>query len=335
MLAGRAPFDATTPHAVLHQLIYDPPPPLSAVRPDLPPQVDGVLGKALAKQPAARYKSAGVFASALEGALRPQPAPEATAIHRSQPVPVPPPGAAPVAQPRSTKAAAAGDAARPAQRRRWQGLRLWLAWLLLSLLGWVIGWSLGVYLGEFAASAVAPSGEMFLIEATAGVTTWGVLALVLGTAQWIMLRRYLRRAAWWVLATLVGFVVIGSIKWGQGLLLEEIYFDIVYELEVAGWAQAVPALGIGIGLIIEGLTGFVVGLPQSLALHGKVRRAGRWILISTIAWALGGASMSTVGWAIGEIEGEYVMLLMPLIGGSVSTAIAGLGMVRLLPPQRR
>ena len=33
MLTGRAPFGATTPHAVLHQLIYDPPPPVCSRRP--------------------------------------------------------------------------------------------------------------------------------------------------------------------------------------------------------------------------------------------------------------------------------------------------------------
>jgi hypothetical protein len=336
MLAGRTPFDATTPHAVLHQLIYDPPPSLSTVRPDLPSQLDSVLDTALAKQPTARYQSAGAFATALEGVLRPQETPKTPARRVSRPVSVPPPAAAPVPRTRPAEGSAASDAPRPApRRRRWVGPRLWLAWVLLSVVGWALGWGLGVYVGEFAGMAVVPSGEPFLIEATAGAATWGVLALVLGMAHWFMLRRYLRRAGWWVLATLLGFVVVGSIKWGQGMLLDEVFFNAVHELEMVGWGQAIPALGIGIGLIVEGLTGFLVGLPQSLSLQGQVRGAGRWVLISTVAWALGGASMSAVGWAAGEIEGEYGMLLMPVIGGCVSAAIAGLGLVRMLPPRRR
>ena len=336
MLAGRTPFDATTPHAVLHQLIYDSPPPLSTVRPDLPSRLDSVMGNALAKEPVARYHSAGAFATALEGALHPEATPQAAPTRLSQPVSVPPPAAAPIRRSRPADGPAASEAGRPAaRRRRWRGARLWLAWLLLSILGWALGWGLGVYVGEFAGMAAVPSGEPFLIEAAAGAATWGVLAVVLGTAQWFMLRRYLPRAGWWVLATLFGFAVVGSIKWGQGMLLDEVFVDAVYELEMAGWGQAIPALGIGIGLVVEGLTGFLVGLPQSLALHGKVRRAGRWVLISTIAWAIGGAGISTVGWAIGEIEGEYGLLLMPMIGGCISAAITGLGLVRLLPPSRR
>jgi serine/threonine protein kinase len=336
MLAGRAPFDATTPHAVLHQLIYDPPPPLSSVRPGLPPQLDSVLASALAKQPAARYHSGGAFVTALETTLRGQEAPQTPAARTSHPVSVPPPPAAPAEHARPVEAAPTSLVSQPrAKSRRWHRTRLWLAWLLLSVMGWAIGWGLGVYVGEFAGRAAAPSGEPFFIEAAAGAATWGVLALILGTAQWFMLRRYLPRAGWWILATLFGFAVVGSIKWGQGMLLDEFYAGAAYELEVAGWGQAIPALGIGVGLVVEGLTGFVVGLPQWLALQGKVRRAGRWLLISTLAWALGGASMSAVGWAIGEVEGEYLMLAMPVIGGCVSSGVAGLGLVRMLAAKTR
>jgi len=336
MLSGRAPFNATTPHAVLHQLIYDPPPPLSSVRPGLSPQLDSVLANALAKQPTARYKSASAFASELEATLEPEQALRASAQRMSRPVPVPPPAAVAAGPARPAEVAPTSLVAQPEPRsRRWHAPRLWLAWLLLSVLGWAIGWGLGVYVGEFAGRAAAPSGEPFLIEAAAGAATWGVLALVLGTAQWFMLRRYLPRAGWWVLATLFGFVVIGSIKWGQGMLLDQIFSDAAFQLEIAGWGQAIPLLGIGIGVVVEGLTGFVVGLPQWLTLQGKVRRAGRWILISSIAWGLGGASMSAVGWAIGEIEDEYVMLAMPVIGGCVAAAIAGLGLVRMLPRRAR
>lgn len=336
MLAGRAPFDATTPHAVLHQLIYNPPPPLSSVRPGLSPQLDAVLANALAKQPAARYQNAGALAIALEAALHAQEAPAPPVARKSRPVSAPPPAAAPAGQARRAEAAPTSLVSQPrTEGRRWRRTRLWLAWLLLSILGWAVGWALGIYVGELAGRATAPSGEPFLIEAAAGAATWGVLALVLAMAQWFMLRRNLHQAGWWVPATVFGFAVVGSVKWGQGMLLEQIFADAAYELEMAGWGQAVPALGIGIGLVVEGLTGFVVGLPQWLALQGKVHRAGRWVLISTLGWALGGASMSAVGWAIGEVEGEYWMLLMPVIGGCVSAAVAGLGLVRMLLPKPR
>jgi Tol biopolymer transport system component len=69
MLGGRVPFDGTTPHAVLHQQIYESPPPLGQVRPDLPGGVEAVLDRALAKAPERRYPSAGELVGALGAAL--------------------------------------------------------------------------------------------------------------------------------------------------------------------------------------------------------------------------------------------------------------------------
>lgn len=70
MVAGEVPFNADTPPALMYQHLNEPPPPLRAVNPNVPPQVEPVLRRALAKQPAGRYASAGAFADALEDALR-------------------------------------------------------------------------------------------------------------------------------------------------------------------------------------------------------------------------------------------------------------------------
>jgi serine/threonine protein kinase len=59
MLAGRHPFEASTPAAIMRKHLTEPPPPLQAVRPDLPPALDAVLAKVLAKQPEQRYGRAG------------------------------------------------------------------------------------------------------------------------------------------------------------------------------------------------------------------------------------------------------------------------------------
>jgi len=57
MLTGQVPFGGETP-AVLHAHVYEPLPPLRSRRPDLPPALEKVLEKALAKEPEARYDSA-------------------------------------------------------------------------------------------------------------------------------------------------------------------------------------------------------------------------------------------------------------------------------------
>ncbi|MFO7170022.1 MAG: hypothetical protein DIU80_018520, partial [Chloroflexota bacterium] len=75
LLTGRPPFQRDSPLAVAVAHLSDPPPAPSALRPHLPPALDAVVLRALAKEPAGRFASAGELAAALRQALRrPQPA---------------------------------------------------------------------------------------------------------------------------------------------------------------------------------------------------------------------------------------------------------------------
>ena len=69
MLAGRVPFQSTTPHATLHAVIYEPPPPLGQLRPDLLPAIESVVMRSIAKKPAQRYQAGKEMAAALKAAL--------------------------------------------------------------------------------------------------------------------------------------------------------------------------------------------------------------------------------------------------------------------------
>jgi serine/threonine protein kinase len=69
LLAGSPPFPRDGPGAVIWAHMSEPPPPLTSRRPELPAAVDGVLTKALAKEPELRYASCRDFASALCAAL--------------------------------------------------------------------------------------------------------------------------------------------------------------------------------------------------------------------------------------------------------------------------
>lgn len=66
MITGRRPFVADTPLAILYKHANEPLPHPQAFVPDLPPAVESVLFKALAKKPEDRYQDIGQFASALE-----------------------------------------------------------------------------------------------------------------------------------------------------------------------------------------------------------------------------------------------------------------------------
>ena len=65
LLTGTTPFPHRTPHAVLLGHISEPPLPVHDRNPELSPEVSAIVGKALAKAPEDRYRSAGEFAAAL------------------------------------------------------------------------------------------------------------------------------------------------------------------------------------------------------------------------------------------------------------------------------
>lgn len=71
LLAGQTPFDAPEPVQLLLKHIHDPPPPLRThpAAQHVPPALEAVVMRALAKNPAARFGDASAFARALREAL--------------------------------------------------------------------------------------------------------------------------------------------------------------------------------------------------------------------------------------------------------------------------
>ena len=106
MLGGAPPFKRDQGLAVLWAQISEPPPPLTARRAELPPAVDQVMAKALAKAPDDRYATCLDFAAALRQAcdLRPDDSSDPGALPRSsipprQPTEVAMPSSVPPRQP--------------------------------------------------------------------------------------------------------------------------------------------------------------------------------------------------------------------------------------------
>jgi serine/threonine protein kinase len=69
LLCGAPPFGQDQGLTVMYAQMYAPPPAATARRHDLPPAVDRVLATALAKNPADRYPTCGLFAEELRSAL--------------------------------------------------------------------------------------------------------------------------------------------------------------------------------------------------------------------------------------------------------------------------
>jgi serine/threonine-protein kinase len=68
LLTGRFPFDGESAVAIAVQHLNDPPAPIHSLRPDVAPELEAAVMRALAKDPASRWANADEFIRALEGA---------------------------------------------------------------------------------------------------------------------------------------------------------------------------------------------------------------------------------------------------------------------------
>jgi serine/threonine-protein kinase len=181
-LTGSPPFAGDTDSQVMYGHLAAPPPPITAMRPDLPPGVDEVFRRALAKSRDERFPSCAAFVDALEEAIggtsapapprtvvapapplppAPPPAPDFGQVAplgptrvASAPFPPPAPGAVPAAPPPAWAPPAGPVAGLPAHpsvgRRR-------VAWVLVAL-----GAVLAV-IGSATSGAVGPALLLFVV----------------------------------------------------------------------------------------------------------------------------------------------------------------------------
>ena len=135
MLTGRPPFEADSPVAVAYKHVHEETAAPSSVEPSIPPSLDAVTLRAMAKDPAARFQSVEEMAAAIDDRTVPVPSMAPTA-----PLPVTEP---------TQRLPRRAD--RPGPRRP-------LAPLLLGLLalGTLVGFAFALVGGEEPTGAVQP-----------------------------------------------------------------------------------------------------------------------------------------------------------------------------------
>jgi len=133
LLSGRTPFEGDLA-SLTRAHMYEPPPSLHALNPRLPTALDGVLTRALAKEPAQRYPSVAAFAAALRQAASGAATPTEPA---TQPVVLAPPPLPPEIADAATQGQAQAGApiyAAPARQRARSGPRRLVVALLAAVL---------------------------------------------------------------------------------------------------------------------------------------------------------------------------------------------------------
>jgi serine/threonine-protein kinase len=86
LLTGRPPFSGDSPVAIAYQHVTENPIPPSRIDPEIPPWIDAIVLKSMAKNPADRYQSAGEMRSDIQRGLAGMPvaAPPTGAYQRTQ-----------------------------------------------------------------------------------------------------------------------------------------------------------------------------------------------------------------------------------------------------------
>jgi hypothetical protein len=74
-------------------------------------------------------------------------------------------------------------------------------WIMATLLGWAAGFpaSFAIFQGLMGLTGEQITGAL------AGVLQVSLFAVLVGILQWLILRRHVRLAAWWIVASLVGW----------------------------------------------------------------------------------------------------------------------------------
>ena len=159
--------------------------------------------------------------------------------------------------------------------RRHVSWLLWLWWVAAGVIG-----------GGIGGMVAAP-----LERAANSYTYLIVAAVVTAVLQWLLLRRYIRGAAWWVLATVAGWPVGFQATTAIG-------FSVV---SVLGLDLTPGTSGAPTTILFWFPAGAIVGLVQWLVLHQRVARAGWWILVCAVGWTLFGPVLRDVGAALAGI----------------------------------
>ncbi len=178
---------------------------------------------------------------------------------------------------------------------------IWPAWAIMTSVTTALGYTLFnlVDIGSMFSITSLP-----VIRALSGL----VSGLISGAGQWVILRRYLQRAGWWVMASTIG-AFLGGLTGGT-----------IWAYLLANGLTSPP-----FGAISDLAGGLLGGFSQWLVLRRFVQAAEGWILIVAVAWAMGWLLNGVWSWDKGwGIQGAVVGLVSGAITGAVLPMVLNL-----------
>src|SRR5574341_256107 len=192
---------------------------------------------------------------------------------------------------------------------------MWLRWIIAATTGSILG---GAGTGALVGAAERlpegrPSGTAIITLILMEALAYSLRGAAVGTAQWLVLRRAIDRAGWWVAATLGGWVLGGIVR---GVLFS---------------TASVAVIGAGTFLAFM----LLPAIAQWLVLRQHVARAGWWVLgqavivfvsaIITLPLML--VAADAMGWSLPSAQGSS---FQGAIHGPIEGIIGGALLVWLL-----
>ncbi|PSB26258.1 hypothetical protein C7B82_20275 [Stenomitos frigidus ULC18] len=170
-------------------------------------------------------------------------------------------------------------------------------------------------------------------ELVAVLHTVGLLqGIVLGFAQWLVLRRYIKHVGKWIAMTAIAV----AIAWLVGIkAIALLSFFLV--LDHTGTVE-MKTLALARGVFLMGAwVGSVLGLAQWLVLREHIRRAGWWVFANAIAWACGllvaFAGTTFMTFDRFDLATALAGAATGLAAGAVVGGITGIALLWLLRPR--
>ncbi len=188
-------------------------------------------------------------------------------------------------------------------------------WLIVTL--WVLATMAGVVLGVLGVLSLVTRLALSQTSALPTNLIGGAgLGIVLGLTQWLVLRRYVASAGWWVPASILGAACGAALGMAAADALGPMFFamDVSSVRPAPGGLRPLLNMAASAGIAGAGV-GLLLGVAQWLVLRRAVAGAGRWIVASALGWpaalAIGAACITGGGFLAG-------LLVAGMVGGSVT-----------------
>lgn len=201
---------------------------------------------------------------------------------------------------------------------------LWEWWVLAT----VVGIFMGIAIVAAASVAVKALG---IVNTAALLHIVGALeGAALGLAQWLVLRRYIKRIYGWIIATAIGAIAAWLIGLKAIVVLILIFLD-------GGTVRSFSPGLLPTVFWVGAWVGTLLGLAQWFVIRTHVRQGFLWVLVNALAWGLGLLTVFTGANFVqpGEftLETVFVGLVAGATTGAVIGATTGIGLVWLLKPR--